>query len=122
MLHKRYSRVRMLSIFSLHLFYSEGNIADVDADDVIANKYIGCQFDEVIDASGCCVIPGLIDAHTHPVWAGDRVHEFSLKLAGASYMEVHKVRFCVSLFRIVTSSHPDEMFLPTPKVLLKHVG
>ena len=35
-------------------------------------------------------ITGLIDGHTHPVWAGDRVHEFAMKLAGASYMEVHK--------------------------------
>ena len=33
--------------------------------------------------------PGLIDGHTHPVWAGDRVHEFAMKLAGATYMEVH---------------------------------
>ena len=31
---------------------------------------------------------GLVDGHTHPVWAGDRVHEFAMKLAGASYMEV----------------------------------
>ena len=33
---------------------------------------------------------GLIDGHTHPVWSGDRVHEFAMKLAGASYMEVHQ--------------------------------
>ncbi|XP_033120039.1 probable imidazolonepropionase [Anneissia japonica] len=50
----------------------------------------GIRFSKIIDATGKCVVPGLIDGHTHPVWAGDRVHEFSLKLAGASYMEVHK--------------------------------
>ncbi|MGH0165488.1 UNVERIFIED_CONTAM: hypothetical protein FKN15_051623 [Acipenser sinensis] len=38
----------------------------------------------------CDVVSGLIDAHTHPVWAGDRVHEFAMKLAGATYMEVHQ--------------------------------
>jgi hypothetical protein len=38
-----------------------------------------------------CVLPGLVDAHTHPVWAGDRVHEFSMKLAGATYLDIHKV-------------------------------
>ena len=27
-------------------------------------------------------LSGLIDGHTHPVWAGDRVHEFAMKLAG----------------------------------------
>ena len=32
----------------------------------------------------------MIDGHTHPVWSGDRVHEFAMKLAGASYMEVHQ--------------------------------
>ena len=34
---------------------------------------------------------GFVDAHTHPVWSGDRVHEFAMKMAGASYMEIHKV-------------------------------
>jgi len=43
-----------------------------------------------LDASGCVILPGLVDGHTHPVWAGDRVHEFSMKLAGATYMDVHK--------------------------------
>lgn len=35
------------------------------------------------------MVPGLVDAHTHPVWQGDRVHEFAAKLAGASYMDIH---------------------------------
>ena len=26
------------------------------------------------------MIPGLVDAHTHPVWEGDRVHEFAMKV------------------------------------------
>eukprot|EP00977_Amphora_coffeiformis_P000436 scaffold112_cov196-Amphora_coffeaeformis.AAC.3 len=43
-----------------------------------------------LDGRGKAAIPGLCDAHTHPVWAGDRVHEFALKLAGASYMDIHK--------------------------------
>jgi imidazolonepropionase len=33
-------------------------------------------------------VPGLVDGHTHPVWAGDRVAEFAMKLAGATYMQV----------------------------------
>lgn len=43
-----------------------------------------------IDATGKCVIPGLVDAHSHPVWAGDRCHEFHMKLAGATYQDVAK--------------------------------
>lgn len=41
--------------------------------------------------SGLCVLPGFVDGHTHPVWAGDRVHEFCMKLSGATYMDIHKV-------------------------------
>jgi hypothetical protein len=37
---------------------------------------------------GGAVVPGLVDGHTHPVWAGDRVAEFAMKLAGATYMQV----------------------------------
>ena len=43
-----------------------------------------------IECVGCAVLPGLVDCHTHPVWAGDRSHEFALKIGGASYMEIHK--------------------------------
>jgi imidazolonepropionase len=41
-----------------------------------------------MDASGCVVMPGLVDAHTHAVWAGDRAGEFEKKMAGAGYMEI----------------------------------
>ena len=35
----------------------------------------------MIEAAGKCVVPGLVDAHTHPVWLGDRVHEFAMKVS-----------------------------------------
>jgi imidazolonepropionase len=41
-----------------------------------------------VDCKGGCVLPGFVDAHSHPVFGGDRVHEFAMKLAGATYMEV----------------------------------
>jgi imidazolonepropionase len=42
-----------------------------------------------IDGRGLCAIPGLVDCHTHPAFGGDRVDEFSLRAAGASYEELH---------------------------------
>jgi imidazolonepropionase len=42
------------------------------------------------DCGGGLVTAGLIDAHTHPVYAGDRMAEVAMRTAGASYEEVAK--------------------------------
>jgi imidazolonepropionase len=44
---------------------------------------------EELDGTGLCAVPGLVDCHTHPAWGGDRVDEFSLRAAGATYEELH---------------------------------
>lgn len=43
---------------------------------------------EVIDAGGDCITPGLVDCHTHAVFAGDRAAEFEQRLQGAGYEEI----------------------------------
>ena len=40
------------------------------------------------DARGAWITPGLVDCHTHLVYAGDRAAEFELRLQGASYEEI----------------------------------
>jgi imidazolonepropionase len=42
----------------------------------------------VVDGSGCTVIPGLVDPHTHLVFAGDRRDELQRRLAGETYAEI----------------------------------
>ena len=41
-----------------------------------------------LDGEGALLTPGLIDCHTHLVYAGDRAREFELRLQGASYEEI----------------------------------
>lgn len=43
---------------------------------------------QVYDLQGQCLTPGLIDCHTHVVYAGNRAHEFEMRLQGATYEEI----------------------------------
>ena len=42
----------------------------------------------VHDARGCFIVPGFVDAHTHPVFAATREREFDQRLRGVSYEEI----------------------------------
>jgi imidazolonepropionase len=44
--------------------------------------------DEILEAGGRVVMPGFVDAHTHALWAGDRLDEFERRQRGASYLEI----------------------------------
>ncbi|HKH33010.1 MAG TPA: imidazolonepropionase [Beijerinckiaceae bacterium] len=48
----------------------------------------GLQARETIDCEGRWITPGLIDCHTHLVFAGDRSDEFERRLAGESYADI----------------------------------
>lgn len=43
---------------------------------------------EVVDAARRIVLPGFVDAHAHPVFAGTRSDEFEERAAGATYQEI----------------------------------
>jgi imidazolonepropionase len=81
--------------------------AEMSALDVVEDGYILCEQGRIaavgpmadlgsvggdveeLDGRGRAAAPGLVDCHTHACFAGDRVDEFSLRAAGATYGELH---------------------------------
>ncbi len=65
---------------------------------------------ESVDCEGRWITPGLIDCHTHLVHAGDRAHEFELRLAGASYEEIARAGGgIVSSVKALREASEDEL-------------
>jgi len=65
--------------------------------------------DDVIEATGL-VTPGLVDCHTHVVFAGDRATEFELRLQGASYEQIARAGGGIlSTVRAVRAADEDEL-------------
>ena len=44
--------------------------------------------DNTIDLGNRAVVPGLIDPHTHAIWAGDRLADFEARSSGATYEQI----------------------------------
>ena len=86
-----------------------------DAPEALAN--------DVIALDGGWITPGLIDCHTHVVFAGDRAHEFELRLQGASYEDIARAGGGIlSTVRAVREASEDELFaqsLPRAQALLR---
>jgi imidazolonepropionase len=64
----------------------DGAIVATGPSDVIEKQMPGDA--EVVDAIGRVVLPGFVDAHAHPVFAGNRVDEFEMRAGGATYEEI----------------------------------
>jgi imidazolonepropionase len=66
------------------LAVKDGRIAWVGAASELPHRDAG----EMVDGAGGWLTPGLIDCHTHLVFAGDRSGEFEQRLKGVSYEEI----------------------------------
>ena len=63
----------------------DGNIDSVGPSDEIEKKSRGM---EIIDAGGRVVLPGFVDAHTHLVFAGNRLDDFERRARGETYEQI----------------------------------
>ena len=66
----------------------DGILAFVGTEADYKRQYGGRPADSTVDATGKTLLPGLVDAHTHPVWVGDRGEEIGRRLAGESYSAI----------------------------------
>jgi imidazolonepropionase len=76
-----------------------------------------------LDASGCAVIPGFVDAHTHAVFAGDRRGELRRRLAGESYQQIAAagggILATVAATRVASEADLRESAVPRLRAMLE---
>ncbi|WP_296738274.1 imidazolonepropionase [Mesorhizobium sp.] len=69
---------------------------------------------ESVDCGGRWITPGLIDCHTHLVYAGNRANEFEMRLAGATYEEVARAGGgIVSSVKSLRAANEDQLVAET---------
>ena len=69
------------------------------------------QCDAPYDCAGALLTPGLIDCHTHLVFAGNRAHEFEMRLNGASYEQIARAGGGIfSTVRLTRDVAEEELF------------
>ena len=65
----------------------------------------------LIDAAGKCVVPGLIDSHTHLIFSGNRRNEMLMRLEGRPYMDIHNSGGGImSTVRDTRNASDDELY------------
>lgn len=70
----------------------------------------GFDAPETIDLDGRWITPGLIDCHTHLVYAGNRAQEFEQRLGGATYEDISKAGGgIVSTVRATRAASKDQL-------------
>jgi imidazolonepropionase len=103
------------------LGWRDGVLAFVGARDALPGAATSLAR-EVIDADGW-ITPGLVDCHTHLVFAGNRAGEFEQRLQGATYEEIARSGGGIlSTVRAVRAASENELFkqsLPRARALVR---
>ena len=103
------------------LAIDKGAIIAVGTTKELSNKY---QALNVISARNKVVTPGLVDPHTHPVFAGSRDEEFEMRIHGATYQEISEhgggIKSTVAHVRKTTKQKLAEQTQPYLQRFLAH--
>jgi imidazolonepropionase len=70
------------------LLVEDGLLAAIGPEKEVLDRVAGGQLCQEVDLEGMCVIPGLIDPHTHMCFVGTREREFQMRCEGTSYLEI----------------------------------
>ena len=85
---KKYKRGKELSkVHTLEnhsIFVEDGKIKDL----IPTGSVQKIKYDKKVDLSGCVVLPGMVECHTHSAFYGSRANEFLMRLKGATYEEI----------------------------------
>lgn len=107
------------------LYCQDGIIKAIGDETEILRTIQSSNVDIVIDCEGLCLIPGLVDPHTHICFAKRREEEFCLRMAGLDYLEIlRRGGGILSSVRAVREASEEELFSNTLKHLLsaQHQG
>lgn len=66
----------------------DGLLAAIGPEKEVLDRVAGGQLCQEVDLEGMCVIPGLVDPHTHMCFVGTREREFQMRCEGTSYLEI----------------------------------
>ncbi len=86
--HKGEQQGENLKLKDAAILIEDGIIKEITSDGALPAG--GEEADEIIDADGKLVTPGLVDGHTHMIFGGYRQHEIPMKIKGATYLDILK--------------------------------
>ena len=84
--HRGKEQGENLKLKNAAILIRDGIIAEITADGALPED--APEADEIIDAEGKLVTPGLVEGHTHMIFGGYRQNEIPLKLKGAGYLDI----------------------------------
>ena len=107
------------------LLVKDGRVAAVGAGNDVEKALADSKEVKEYDLEGAAVVPGFVDPHTHACFAAKREAEFSMRLAGKSYLDILKAGGGIlSSVRNVRAASEEELFRFSRRLLQRtlHYG